>query len=131
MAKHLAVFDSETVKKIFEGRKTVDGRFSQIRIAPFLNVLAGDVVYIKISGEEIVGQFVVDRVFYFDHPKREELEDIKKKYGKMLGLSESFWRRREKVNYVSLMFIRTVSKLLIAPEIPKRDLRPWVVLEAV
>ena len=129
MAKHLAVFDSEAAKAIFDGKKKIEGRFSQIRIAPFLAVLAGDIVYIKISGEEIVGQFIVDRVFYFDHPRREELEDIKKKYGKMLGLSENFWRRREKVNYVSLMFIRSVSKLLIAPEIPKRDLRPWVVLE--
>ncbi len=129
MAKHLAVFDSEAAKAIFDGKKKIEGRFSQIRIVPFLAVAVGDTVYIKISGEQIVGQFIVDRVFYFDHPRHEELEDIKKKYGKMLSLSETFWKRREKVNYVTLMFIRSVSKLLIAPEIPKRDLRSWVVLD--
>lgn len=129
MVRHLAVFDPEAVKLIFDGRKKIEGRFSKIKIPPFGKVSAGDMVLVKIPGEDIVGQFSVDRVFYFDHPKQEEVEEIKKKYSKDMVLPNSFWLSHEKINYITLMFIASVSKFIIAPQIPKKDLRPWVVLE--
>jgi len=127
--RHLAIFDLEAAKLIFSGKKKIEGRFSKIRIAPFSRVSAGDVVLMKVSGEKIVGQFLVDRVLSFDHPRREEFEYLKKKYGRDLLMPAVFWLEHEKVNYITLMFIRSVNKFLVPPEIPKRDLRPWVVLE--
>lgn len=128
MAKHLAIFTPEAVQLVFSGKKKVDGRFSRIRIPPYLAVSAGDVVLIKIPGEDIVGQFQVDRVFYFDHPTEEETSAIKKKYSRQMALPKSFWLDHEKVNYMTLMFIGAVTRFLLPPQIPKRDLRPWVVL---
>lgn len=127
--RHLAIFNAEYAKKIFSGEKKVEGRFSHIKIPPYGVVSAGDEVLIKIPGGKIVGQFIVDRVVYFDHPTGEELETIKKKYGKGLALSRTFWLEREKVSYVTLMFIKSVTKFIIPPNIKKKDLRPWVVLE--
>src|SRR3989344_6451138 len=115
LMKHLAIFKAEDAKRIFSGEKKIEGRFSKIKIAPFRQVSAGDEVLIKIPGEKIVGQFLVDRVIYMDHPKKEELEDIKKKYAKELALSKTFWLSREKVNYVTLMFIKSVNKFLVPP----------------
>lgn len=129
MARHLAIFDKEAVEKIFAGEKNIEGRFSQIKIAPFGKVSAGDLVLIKLPGEKVIGQFLVDRVLYFDHPKKQEAEEIKKKYAKELGLADSFWLAHEKINYLTLMFMKTVTKFLIPPQIPKKDLRGWVVLE--
>ncbi len=129
MTRHLAIFTPEAIEKIFSGEKKVEGRFSQVKIPPFGKVAAGDTVLIKKSGEKVVGQFSVDRVLYFDHPKIEEVNEIKKKYGKLMVLSKAFWLDREKVNYVTLMFIKSVTKFIIAPQIPKKNLRPWVVLE--
>lgn len=129
MAKHLAVFDPEAVKLIFDGKKRIEGRFSKIKIPPYLKVAAGDTVLIKIGGEDILGQFIVDRVIYFDHPTNFEVEEIKKKYAKSLSLPKSFWLEHEKINYVTLMFIKSITKFLFPPQIPKKDLRPWVVLE--
>ncbi len=129
MIKHLAVFDAGSAKLIFSGKKTVEGRFSKIKIAPFAQVSAGDAVYVKVSGESIVGQFIVDRVIYFDHPTKEEIVEIKKKYAKQLAMIESFWLRHEKITYITLMFVRSVNRFIIAPEIAKKDLRGWVVLE--
>lgn len=129
MVKHLAVFDPDAVKLIFSGVKKIEGRFSKIKIPPYLKVSSGDIVLVKIPGEDIVGQFSVDRVVYFDHPTATEVDFIKKKYAAGLALSKAFWLQREKINYVSLMFINNVTKFLIPPQIPKRDLRPWVVLE--
>jgi len=129
MARHLAVFNREAVEDIFSGKKKVEGRFSQIKIAPFGKVSTGDTVLIKLPGEEIVGQFLVDRVVYFDHPTAREVDEIKKKYSKSLLLAKIFWKDKEKINYVTLMFIKSATKFIVPPKIEKRDLRPWVVLD--
>lgn len=129
MVKHLAVLTPDAASLIFSGKKKVEGRFSKIKISPFSKVSAGDVVLIKTPGEDIVGQFIVDRVISFDHPTDYEIAELKKKYAADLALAPSFWLEHEKINYVTLMFIRSVTKFIIAPQIPKRDLRPWVVLE--
>lgn len=128
MAKHLAILTAEAIQDIFSGKKKIEGRFSQIKIAPFGKVSSGDIVLMKLSGEKIVGQFLVDRVIYFDHPTKAEVEETKRKYGKSLSLPNIFWLSHEKINYVTLMFIRSVNKFIIEPKINKKDLRPWVVL---
>jgi len=127
--RHLAIFKADDAKRIFNGEKKIEGRFSKIKIPPYGQVSAGDEVLIKIPGEKIVGQFLVDRVIYLDHPRGEELEEIKKKYAPRLALSKTFWLSREKVNYVTLMFIKSVTKFLVPPIVEKKDLRPWMVLD--
>ena len=130
MVRHLAVFNKEYAQKIFSGEKKIDGRFSKIKIPPYGAVSKGDEILIKIPGEKIVGQILVDRVIYFDHPTKEELETIKKKYAKELAIEKSFWLDRGKVNYVTLIFISTVNKFIVPPVIEKKDLRSWVVLDS-
>lgn len=127
--KHLAIFDRQAAGLIFVGKRKIEGRFSQIKIPPFGKVAAGDAVLLKISGEKIVGQFLVDRVLYFDHPTIAELAQMKRKYAAGLALPKTFWLDHEKVNYVTLMFIGALTRFIIAPEVKKRDLRPWVVLQ--
>lgn len=129
MAKHLAILDKEAAEVIFDGRKKVEARFSQIKIPPFGKVSSGDVVLMKLPGEKIVGQFLVGKVIYFDHPTTVDIEEIKKKYAKALALPNSFWLDHEKINYITLMFIKTVTKFIIEPQVKKKDLRGWVVLE--
>ena len=128
MATHLAIFTAGEAERIFSGRKKIEGRFSQIKIPPFGKVSAGDRVLIKISGEKVVGEFLVDRILSFDHPKKEELLTLRKKYFTELAFKDDFWLEHERVNYVTLMFIRSVNKFIVAPQIKKRDLRSWVVL---
>ena len=129
MSKHLAVFSADAVESIFSGKKKIEGRFSKIKISPYLKVAAGDIVLIKIPGEDIVGQFNVDRVIYYDHPTKVEIEEIKNRHSRGLVLPASFWLSHEKINYITLMFIKSVTKFIIPPQIPKKDLRSWVVLE--
>lgn len=129
MAKHLGIFTLEAVRDIISGKKKVDGRFSKIKIAPFGKIAAGDIVLMKVSGEQIEGQFTVDRVLYFDHPKHEEAVELIAKYAKDLAMPDNFWVLHEKVNFITLIFIKEVTRFLVVPEVPKKDLRPWVVLE--
>mgnify|MGYP001584727861 FL=1 len=129
MVRHLAIFDREAAAEIFSGKKKIEGRFSQIKIAPYGKVSAGDVVLIKISGEDVVGQFSVDRVIYFDPQTNSEVEEIKKKYGRSLALPVTFWLEREKIKFASLMFIKSATKFIVPPKLAKKDLRAWVVLQ--
>ena len=128
MARHLAILTPEAVEDIFNGRKKIDGRFSKIKIPPFGKVASGDTILMKLPGEKIVGQFLVDHVISFDHPTKSEVEELKKKYSGELSMPQSFWLKHEKVNFVTLMFIKSVNKFIIEPKINKKDLRPWVVL---
>jgi hypothetical protein len=127
--KHLAIFEGSAIADILSGKRAIEGRFSQIKIAPFGKVSAGDIVLMKSPGGPLMGEFVVDRVLYFDHPKKEEIEEIKRKFKKALRLDEDFWWKKEKISYASLIFIRQTSQYLTPPTIvKKRDLRGWVVL---
>lgn len=128
MVKHLAILKAEAIEAIFSGRKKIEGRFSKIKIDPFGKVSAGDVVLMKLPGDKIVGQFIVDRVINFDHPREEEVELVKKTYGKDLEVPLGFWHEHEKVNFVTIMFIRSATKFIVPPVVKKKDLRPWVVL---
>ena len=47
--QHLAIFTPPFLDLILEGRKTVEGRFSKVRCAPFGVVQEGDVVNIDMS----------------------------------------------------------------------------------
>jgi len=48
--QHLAIFNPPFLELILERRKTIEGRFSKVRCAPFGAVQEGDVVLMKESG---------------------------------------------------------------------------------
>lgn len=124
--KHLGIFTKDNIEKIFSGKKIIDGRFSKIKISPYCDVFVGDTVYIKEPGEGVVGQFVVSKVIYFDHPDIKDLVEIKNSYGKRMLVDDKFWKRLEKINYVSLIFVTNVTRFLVPPIFDKKDSRGWM-----
>ena len=129
MKKHLAIFKGDGADKILTGKKSIESRFSKIKIAPFGVVSSGDLVYIKPSGGEIIGQFRVKRVISFDGLNQEDVLDIKKRFEKEISVDENYWEGKMQAKYGTLIFIGTSSRFLTPPiKIPKKDLRGWVVL---
>ncbi len=119
MQKHLAIFDRETAEKILSGQKTIETRFSKHKIAPFGVISKGDLVYIKPSGEDIIGQFRVKKVIFFEGLEAEDNQILQKSWGEEIPPS----------NYGSLIFIDKSERFLTSPvKIKKRDMRGWVVL---
>lgn len=116
--KHLAIFKGEGAQNILTGKKTIESRFSKAKIAPFGMVSSGDLVYIKESGGQIIGQFKVQRVVFYDGVDREE---IKEKYGEEVPAG---------AKYGTLIFIGESSRFITSPIKPvKRDLRGWMLLD--
>lgn len=127
--KHLAIFKGDGAEKILSGDKLIESRFSKRKDPPFGVISAGDLVYIKPSGKDIIGQFRVKKVIFFDNLDSSDLTDLKEKYDKNLAVREDYWQGKEKSKYGTLIFIGEVDPFITAPiRIPKKDLRGWVVL---
>ncbi|MBI2011651.1 hypothetical protein HYS91_02680 [Candidatus Daviesbacteria bacterium] len=134
MSKHLAIFSKDVIEEIFAGRKNIESRFSQKKIAPFGVIERGDIVYIKPPGREVVGQFKVAKVIFIDGLSKDEWELIKQKYGKNLSLGskkkdQRYFDKHLNAKYATLIFMDEVEKFITSPvRIKKKDLRGWMVL---
>ena len=128
--KHLAIFKGGTGELILTGKKTVESRFSRVKNPPFGVIGSGDLVYIKPSGKDIIGQFRVKKVIFFDGLDLGDLSDLRKKYGKDLAVEEEYWDKNKDSRFGTLIFIGDSSRFITSPiKFPKKDLRGWVVLE--
>ena len=130
MKKHLAIFTGTAAEDILQGRKTIESRFSKAKIAPFLAVNTGDIVYIKPSGKELIGEFRVKKVIFIDGLKEDDFMMIKERFGEKISADERYWSEKEDCKYGTLIFIGESTRFLIPPiKVSKRDLRGWVVLD--
>lgn len=132
MKKHLAVFSGDLAQKILSGEKSIESRFSKAKIAPFGVISSQDLVYIKPSGKDIIGQFRVKKVIFFDGLTKEDFAQIKKDYGKAIAADENYWKEKENCKYGSIIFIGECDPFLTPPvKANKKDQRGWVLLPAV
>lgn len=127
MAKHLAIFIGNGAKKILKGEKTVEGRFSQSKIAPYLAVSKGDEIYLKEKGK-ILGKVIVDNVLYYENLDGETLGKLRKEYSDDLGFDDSFWGKKAFAKYATIIFLKNPRRFLGSIKLKKRDRRGWAVL---
>ena len=80
--KHLAIFQQPFLELILAGKKTIESRFSQKKIAPYGRINVRDVVLMKKSGGNVLGEFTVKNVLEFEKLNPTKLQEIKVKYGK-------------------------------------------------
>lgn len=129
MKKHLAIFKGNGGELILTGAKTVESRFSRAKIAPFGVISSGDLVYIKPSGKDIIGQFRVKKVFSFEGLSPIDVKDIRERYGLDIAMADSYWKGKESSRVATLIFIGESSRFLTSPlKISKKDQRGWVAL---
>ena len=118
--KHLAVFKENLAEEILSGKRGVEVRFSKGKVAPFGAISSGDLVYIKPVRSDIIGQFRVQKVIFFDGVTKEDLEEIKLKYDGNIVVD---------AKYASLIFVGQATRFLTSPiKLPKKNLKGWVVL---
>ncbi|QQG43120.1 MAG: hypothetical protein HYW45_02865 [Candidatus Daviesbacteria bacterium] len=130
MKRHLAIFSKDVGEKILTGQKTMESRFSQSKNAPFQQISTGDLVYIKPSGKEIIGEFRVNKVIFFDGLTPQDLLDIEKRYGAELAVDQTYWANKAASRYGTLIWVGQTQQFLTSPvKFPKKDQRGWVVLD--
>ena len=135
MKKHLAIFTLSVAEQILAGEKTIETRFSQHKVAPFGQVEVGDLVFIKPVGQDLAGQFWVEKVISFQGLNTDDWKLIKENYGQKLSLGskeedEKFFKEKAEANFGTLIFIGRVERFLTSPiKIEKKDRRGWIVLD--
>ena len=129
MKKHLAIFKGDGGELILLGKKTIETRFSRRKDPPFAQISSRDLVYIKPSGKDVIGQFKVKKVIFYDGLDEDDIEEIRLKYARFIAGDAQYWKQKLGAKYATLIFIGSSSRFITAPiKIPKKDLRGWVVL---
>lgn len=125
---HLAIFNEPYLSYIFQGKKTIESRFSINKIAPYKNVFANDIVLLKLSGGPVIGICQISDIWHYRlDPK--SWKEMRKEYTSSLCAQDpNFWRQRERASYATLMKIRKIRKIRPIKFI-KKDRRGWVVLK--
>src|SRR3989344_8745778 len=105
--QHLAIFNPPFFELILERRKTIEGRFSKVRCAPFGVVQEGDVVLMKESGGLVRGSFVVTKVERFENLTEEKLKELEARYSESLcaDADPQYWQKRRASKYATLMHV--------------------------
>lgn len=134
MKKHLAIFSKDAIEQIFNGKKTIETRFSQKRVLPFGKVEVGDLIYIKPPGEDIVGSFKAKKIVSYEGLDKEDWKQIKQLFGEKLSFGNKkadieFFNKHSNARFGTLIYIDNVEQFITSPlKIAKKDLRSWVIL---
>lgn len=129
--KHLVIVKGEVGEAILSGKKTIESRFSKVKNPPFGVISSGDLVYIKPVGKDIIGQFRVKKVIFFDKFNLDDIKDLKKQYGEELNIEDNYWEKNKNSYYGTLIFISDSARFITSPiKLPKKNLRGWVVLNS-
>ncbi len=108
---HLAIFSEPFLTLVLNGKKKVDSRFSKNRIAPYGKVVKNDLVLIKRSGGKIIGSFIVQKVRFVEIKNKIILEELKKKYSRLIcaDVNPDFWKKRVSAKYATFIWIGEIS----------------------
>ena len=128
--RHLAVFlKSKEVEEILSGKRQVELRLSESRILPYGQIQKDDEIYLKVSGEKILGKVEVENVLFYDRLSEAMLKNLKREYFETLRLDEKFWQDKVKSSYASIIFLKKPKKFLAPVIYQKHDRRPWIIME--
>lgn len=124
---HLAVLTMPYLEKIVAGQKTIESRFSRVRMPPFNKVRPGDVVFLKEVGGPVHAIALASHVQFFGPLGQGEAEQIMEEYRHGLQLDSDFKTAKQDSLYASLISLEVV--LPLKPlQVIKIDRRSWVAL---
>jgi len=125
---HLAIFVEPYLQFILDGKKTVESRFSERRIAPYGHIKKNDVILLKRSGGPVVGLCLAASVWHYELDVH-SWQEIRSEFSQALCAQDpEFWRRRKGAEYATLIRLTKVHS--IHPlRISKTDRRGWVILK--
>jgi ASC-1-like (ASCH) protein len=128
MTKHLAILQQPYLDLILYGKKTIESRFSKNKSLPFNKITPGDVVLLKESGGEVLGEFLVEQVSYFESLNPISSNALLQKYQEQLCIDDTFISRKINSKYATLITIKSYLRYAKSYPFPKRDMRSWVIL---
>ena len=127
MKQHIGIFVGDAIEKILSGRKTIESRFSLAKILPYGSVFKDDIILLKKTGGDIVGQVIVDNVLYYDDLTPTLVSSLKDKYQDQISADENYWARKSKSRFGTLIFLKSPKRYVLPLKFKKHDRRPWLI----
>ncbi|MDR0731613.1 MAG: AAA family ATPase [Treponema sp.] len=123
---HVAIVNEPYLEFIKKGKKTIESRFTENKIAPYKNAQKGDIVCMKAAGKPIDSTFFIENLYFFEYTES-VFASIRDKYARdICAMDENFWKVREGKQYISLLKIDRVNVLRKNFNIEKKDMRGWI-----
>lgn len=124
---HLVILKKPYLEAIFDGRKTIESRFTKTKRGGVGRVGVGDKVFLKESSGSVCGKATVAKVENFENMCPLLIRKIKQKFNKQILGGDEYWDGKVDSRYGFLVWLEDVER--IEPvRIEKKDWRAWVVL---
>jgi ASC-1-like (ASCH) protein len=102
--------------KILSGEKTIESRWFKNKSSPWGKIKAGDIIYLKNSGETVSVRVGVRKMIQFENLNPEKVRGILNKYGKEDGIGnnakEKYFNLFKDKRYCLLVFLEKPEKIL-------------------
>nr|AQS33596.1 hypothetical protein [uncultured archaeon] len=106
--EHLAIVKNGWLGKILSGEKTIESRWYKHKKAPFMAINKKDTIYFKETGKQVGVKSGISDVMFFDNLDKNKIEEIIRKYGKQICISNNDASELMYKKYCTLIFLKGV-----------------------
>ncbi len=126
--QHIAILKQPFFDMVLSGEKTIESRWSMVKIAPYKKVSVGDKILLKETGKDVTATANVKKVQFYELTP-EIVEDIRIKYGKQIGTDKfEDWKSTLQKKYCTLIWLDEVTP--VAPiKVKRSNGAGWIVLK--
>lgn len=126
--QHIAILKQPFFDMVLSGEKTIESRWSMVKVAPYKKVSVGDKILLKETGKDVTATANVKKVQFYELTP-EIVEDIRIKYGKLIGTDKfEDWKSTLQKKYCTLIWLDEVTP--VEPiKVKRSNGAGWIVLK--
>lgn len=126
--QHIAILKQPFFDMVLSGEKTIESRWSMVKVAPYKKVSVGDKILLKETGKDVTATANVKKVQFYELTP-EIVEDIRIKYGKQIGTDKfEDWKSTLQKKYCTLIWLDEVTP--VAPiKVKRSNGAGWIVFK--
>lgn len=126
--QHIAILKQPFFDMVLSGEKTIESRWSMVKVAPYKKVSVGDKILLKETGKDVTAIANIKKVQFYELTP-EIVEDIRIKYGKQIGTDKfEDWKSTLQKKYCTLIWLDEVTP--VAPiKVKRSNGAGWIVLK--
>ncbi len=123
---HIAIIAPAVARRLLDGTKTIESRFSRTRRPPFGCVGAGDRVVFKLSGGPCVVDARVRRVQEFTNLTPRSVNSLRRRWNALVAADQAYWRRRLGCRFGVLVWLESVRPIRGVRRVPRQFGNGWI-----
>lgn len=126
--QHIAILKQPFFDMVLSGEKTIESRWSMVKVAPYKKVSVGDKILLKETCKDVTATANVKKVQFYELTP-EIVEDIRIKYGKQIGTDKfEDWKSTLQKKYCTLIWLDEVTP--VTPiKVKRSNGAGWIVLK--